>query len=357
MVLEHDQRVAPLSNLSECFACAGVKATDAADVGRDATKDYCEKESDDAKEIMDRTRDMRAGLHLDCRQQHCCTASAAEPAPAGQAPETTAATPAKLTHSETILGSGRLQDLDVYDCQGNKLGNLDNLIVDAHTSRVLCGILDTGIGGKLIPVPWKAFQLVKKDDQFRLSLDSSEERLKKAPTYDDSNRPDFADPKWQQRVDSFFGVQSDAWPTVAEKSQDPNVLQHEEMILESSKLGDLNVYNREEKKLGNLDNLIVDAHAGRVLYGILDTGIGGKLIPVPWNAFLVQKNRRRRRTASCWHHGGPVGQCTDLRSGPQAGLQRFAVEGHRRQVLRRAFRRPPDHAGRAEPVTLLRKRS
>ncbi len=69
-------------------------------------------------------------------------------------------------------------------------------------------------------------------------------------------------------------------------------LTENEMIFRSSTLSDLPVYNRDNPnvKLGSLDNLIIDARTGHVCYGILSTGmIGGKLIPVPWMAVLLNK--------------------------------------------------------------------
>jgi hypothetical protein len=45
-------------------------------------------------------------------------------------------------------------------------------------------------------------------------------------------------------------------------------------IFRSTELAGLDVFNRgnAKDKLGHLSNLLIDAHNGRVLYGILDTG-------------------------------------------------------------------------------------
>lgn len=199
-----------------------------------------------------------------------------------------------LTENEMIFQSNRLGNLDVYSQQNSekKLGNLDNLLINAHKGQLLYGVLDTGVGGKMIPVPWDALRLHKtvKDNQSRywLTLNKTERELAQAPTLDKDHWPDFTNSPWKRSVDDFFGTRTVTGP---ERAAEPGQLTTNQMIFQSSKLADLNVHNRDDasKKLGNLDNLIINAHTGQVLYGILDTGIGGKNVPVPWTALQLQK--------------------------------------------------------------------
>jgi len=198
----------------------------------------------------------------------------------------------KLTEREMIFQSSKLSDLDVFnrDDAQKKLGNLDNLIIDARNGQVQFGILDTGVGGKKIPVPWNALRLnmSTQDNRYWLTLNKTQEELANAPTFDKSQMPDFSSPEWRRSVETFFGVRLAAKP---ESPQSPGELSANEMMFQSTTLSDLNVHNRNDtsKKLGNVDDLIINAHAGQVLYGILDTGIMGKSIAVPWNAFQLQK--------------------------------------------------------------------
>jgi len=157
------------------------------------------------------------------------------------AADTMSGQPGKLTEKEMILQSSKLSDLNVYnrDDQNAKLGNLDNLIINAHTGQVLYGILDTGLGGKLVPVPWTALQLYKSasEDKYWLTLAKTQDQLANAPTFDSNHWPDFKNSPWQQSVEKFFGVR-----TVA-KPQDSGGLTANQMIFQSSQLSDLNVYN------------------------------------------------------------------------------------------------------------------
>lgn len=124
----------------------------------------------------------------------------------------TAGSPRYLTEEQMIFQSNKLGELGVYNDANRdvKLGALDNLIIDAHQGRVLYGILDTGLWGKKIPVPWTALHVVKTGKQYFLALTKSKEQLANAPTIDMKHMPDFMDAAWQRNVDNFFGVRTAA---------------------------------------------------------------------------------------------------------------------------------------------------
>jgi hypothetical protein len=195
------------------------------------------------------------------------------------------------SNSQLIFESSKLVGMGVYNRQSQedvKLGKVDNLIVQAPTGEILYGIVDTGlIAGKLIPVPWHALRLYKTTDkdEYWFALNKTKDELANAPTFDKNHWPDFTSSDWKKSVDTFFGT-----PERQQSAQSSRIASNE-MIFQSSHLADLDVFNRgdTEHKLGNLDNLLVEVTHGQVLYGILDTGAGGKNIAVPWMAFAIQK--------------------------------------------------------------------
>jgi hypothetical protein len=123
-----------------------------------------------------------------------------------------------FTPQDYIFKSSNLADLQVYNSDNVKLGKVDDLIINSHTGQVLYGILDTGIMGKNIPVPWMALRLHKNDrGEFSLLLNMSKDQLATAPSLDRKKLPDVTDQKWQQSVDKFFGVRTVARPTEENK--------------------------------------------------------------------------------------------------------------------------------------------
>ncbi len=196
--------------------------------------------------------------------------------------------------SEVIVPSSVLSSLDVFNQEqtSTKLGHLSNLIINAHTGHTMYGILDTGTFGKAVIVPWQAFQLhtsatANKNQQW-LSLNKTPSELAQAPMFNKKHWSDFTSAEWVQSIGKFYGVQT---RVPAEVNATSGQLSITQMIFESSKLSGLKVYNRQDvsKKLGSLDNLLIDASNGQVLYGVLHTGMMGKYIPVPWYALLLEK--------------------------------------------------------------------
>jgi sporulation protein YlmC with PRC-barrel domain len=200
----------------------------------------------------------------------------------------------KLTTNEMIFKSTELGKLNVFNRADTdlKLGHLSDLMIDSHKGQVLYGILDTGIGGKYVIVPWNALQLQEDTANKKswLTLSKTSEELKGAPAFDKSEPPDFASAKWRGQVDEFFGVRTVARPT------DSGQLTANDMIFRSSELEGLHVVNRADAdaKLGHLSNLIINAHTGHVMYGILNTGLGGKYIPVPWSVFQLRQDTDKK---------------------------------------------------------------
>lgn len=203
----------------------------------------------------------------------------------------------QLSDREMIFRSDRLAKLDVFSRanRDQKLGSLDDLVVNAHTGKVLFGVLDTGVGGKRIPVPWTSLALAKGDNgKFWMTLDKSKDQVANAPTIEKGkNRPDFTDSKWLNTVDTFFGTKVSVGKI---EQHGKGELSTNEMIFNSSGLSGLHVFNRQDnqQKLGSLDSLIVDAHRGEILYGILDTGMTGKNVVVPWAVLQLQESANNK---------------------------------------------------------------
>jgi sporulation protein YlmC with PRC-barrel domain len=207
----------------------------------------------------------------------------------------------KLASSEMIFRSSDLSGMIVYnrDDMTVKLGSLNNLVINAHTGQVLFGVLNTGFGGKLIPVPWGAFQLQvdAKEHKSWLTLNKTSDELKNSPTIEKNNAVDMADTKWLQSLNTFFGVHTVNRPVMEEKKQ-PGHLTTNQMIFRSSDLQGMKVYNHSDEtmKLGSVSDLIVDARTGLIMYGILDTGFGGTYIAGPWSAFQLKEDVKNNKS-------------------------------------------------------------
>ena len=103
---------------------------------------------------------------------------------------------------EKIIGS------KVINMKGEPLGNIENLVVEIDTGRILYAILESGgflgIGDKLFPVPWESLAALPSEGIF--FLNQSKEQMEKAPAFDKDKLPNMADAQWGEGIFKHYGV-------------------------------------------------------------------------------------------------------------------------------------------------------
>ena len=68
-------------------------------------------------------------------------------------------------------------------------------------------------------------------------------------------------------------------------------------LMGSSSINGNDVYNQQDESLGNVKEIMLDMHTGRVSYAVLSfggfLGMGDKLFAVPWSALKLDTINRR----------------------------------------------------------------
>ena len=66
--------------------------------------------------------------------------------------------------------------------------------------------------------------------------------------------------------------------------------------MKSSHLVGKSVENPQNEGLGKIENLAIDPHSGRIIYGVLSyggiLGIGDKLFAIPWSALTLDTDNK-----------------------------------------------------------------
>lgn len=92
--------------------------------------------------------------------------------------------------------------MDVYNAQNEKLGKVDDLIVDWSAGRIRYAVLSSGgilgVGDKLVAVPASSFSYVAGEK--KLLLDADKQSLKEAPQFSKSEWPDMNNPTWDASI-------------------------------------------------------------------------------------------------------------------------------------------------------------
>jgi hypothetical protein len=107
----------------------------------------------------------------------------------------------------SLIASDRVEGTAVYNRQGEKLGSIQNFMVDKLTGKVEYANLSFGglfgMGGSLHPLPWSVLDYVPEQDGYVVDLDK--DMLEKAPKYERDVEPAF-DSDYNRGVNTYYGV-------------------------------------------------------------------------------------------------------------------------------------------------------
>lgn len=170
---------------------------------------------------------------------------------------------------------------DVNNSAGKDLGKIKDVVVDPETGRVAYAVLSfggfMGVGNKLFALPWGSLKFQADD---KITLDIEKAQLEQAQGFDENNWPDMANHQWATDTHKHFG-QEPYW-SVEVKVEGVPALQTTRL----SKLIGHNVDNNMDKKLGDINDVIIDSNRGQIAYAVLGVGgvvgIGEDLVAVPW---------------------------------------------------------------------------
>jgi sporulation protein YlmC with PRC-barrel domain len=108
------------------------------------------------------------------------------------------------THA--LISSERVEGTAVYNQAGDKLGSVDELMIDKRSGQVRYAVLEfggfLGIGTDKYPLPWNSLTYDTKLDGYVVPLDKA--RLEGAPRYVGDQRPDY-NPDYDRQINSYWG--------------------------------------------------------------------------------------------------------------------------------------------------------
>jgi len=108
-----------------------------------------------------------------------------------------------------VMAADTLQGDDVFNLQGDKLGSIEDIMLDVGSGRVAYAVLSfgglLGLGDKLFAIPWSALTL--DADRKCFVLDIPKDRLQGAPGFDKDHWPMMADESWASQVYAYYNQQ------------------------------------------------------------------------------------------------------------------------------------------------------
>ena len=108
----------------------------------------------------------------------------------------------------------QLTGMNIQNPQGESVGGINDLVLDANTGRVRYAAVTyggfLGIGNKMFAVPFEAFKMQRSADDpsdIVLVLDVTPEQLKGSVGFDENSWPDFADKQYTAEIYKRYKVE------------------------------------------------------------------------------------------------------------------------------------------------------
>jgi sporulation protein YlmC with PRC-barrel domain len=104
-----------------------------------------------------------------------------------------------------VISSDKVEGTTVYNDAGDKLGSIDDLMIDKRSGQVRYAVLEfggfLGMGTDRYPLPWSVLKYDVSRDGYVVPLDK--ERLADAPRYSDADVPDYTD-EYSRKVNDYY---------------------------------------------------------------------------------------------------------------------------------------------------------
>ena len=106
-----------------------------------------------------------------------------------------------------VISSDKVEGTSVYNNAGDKLGSIDDLMIDKRSGQVRYAVMEfggfLGIDTDRYPIPWNMLKYDTEKDGYVVPLDKS--KLENAPKYQDKEVPAY-DMTYGKRVNGYYGV-------------------------------------------------------------------------------------------------------------------------------------------------------
>lgn len=104
-----------------------------------------------------------------------------------------------------VISSDKVEGTNVYNTAGEKLGSIDDLMIDKRSGQVQYAVLEfggfLGMGTDRYPLPWSMLKYDTDKDGYVVPLDK--DRLDKAPHYALDEAPAYT-PEYGTEVNRYY---------------------------------------------------------------------------------------------------------------------------------------------------------
>lgn len=191
--------------------------------------------------------------------------------------------------SQPILRASELLKAEVQTPEGDRLGTVDEVAIHRPSGQCVYAIVKTSSARQFNhekkAVPFLALRGARPQDGLR--IDTSVDRFRDAPPFEDENWNTIGDRPWGRIVYQHYGMEFDASELMPQADEDADDDEKSRpKLVRASKLLERELENRQDQKLGEVADLAIHMRQGRVLYVVVgDAPVADdKLAIIPWQA-------------------------------------------------------------------------
>ncbi|HEX6720752.1 MAG TPA: PRC-barrel domain-containing protein [Burkholderiaceae bacterium] len=111
------------------------------------------------------------------------------------------------TITSDVISSEKVEGTTVYNTAGEKLGSVDDLMIDKVSGQIRYAVLEfggfLGMGTDRYPLPWNMLKYDTAKEGYVVPLDK--DKLEKAPRYAETEVPEYT-ADYGKRVYNYYGA-------------------------------------------------------------------------------------------------------------------------------------------------------
>ena len=109
--------------------------------------------------------------------------------------------------SHHVISSDKVEGTSVYNANGDKLGSIDDLMIDKYSGNVRYAVMEfggfLGMGTDRYPLPWSMLKYDTGVEGYVVPVSKSQ--LENAPSYAPTETPAYSD-EYGRKVHDYYGV-------------------------------------------------------------------------------------------------------------------------------------------------------
>ena len=113
-----------------------------------------------------------------------------------------------VKETSRLISADKVEGTSVYNTAGDKLGAIDNVMIDKQTGKVAYAMMSfggfLGLGEKYHPLPWSMLKFDTSKGGYLVNLDKR--TLEGAPMYAQNDTINWEDEAWGKKVHDYYGV-------------------------------------------------------------------------------------------------------------------------------------------------------